>query len=73
MLLYFINSSLIDINEQNYFQEKTCLHYSVSQNDIYLTKYLLVKNVDRNIKDAKDMAAIDYSKTEEMRYILDTF
>ena len=70
MLLFFINALNKNINEQD-LEKKTCLHYAVMNNDILLTKYLLLKGIDKSIIDFSGQTAFQKAYTEEMKKLFE--
>ena len=74
MLLYFLNiyGDLFDVNEQDYYG-KTCLHWSVEQNDTLIVRYLYLKGINLDIKDENGKKAYEYAKTKEMIELFNKF
>ena len=69
MLIYLINIAHWDINQQEILQ-RTCLHWTVENNDIVLTKYLLEKGIRKDIHDLYHLLPIDYCESDEIKILL---
>ena len=65
MSLLEVPTNISYINSQIY-NYKTALFFAVEHNDIALTKYILYKGGDKNIKDDQGKKAFDYAETPEM-------
>ena len=68
LLIYFIDNTDANINQQDYDQ-RTCLHYAVLYNNVILAKYLLNKGIDINIEDMSSKTALDLASSDEMKAI----
>ena len=69
MLLYFIDDIKMNINECDTW-DRTCLHVAVEQDNTLLVRFLILRGIDTDIKDALAHKAIDYAKSKEMKEIL---
>ena len=74
MVLYLIQTGKFYINDIDYHLKyismRTCLHWSALQNNIPLTKYLILKGCDSRIKDIYSLTPFDLSSTEEMKNLI---
>ena len=69
MLLYFLDDIKWNINECDSW-DRTCLHVAVEQNNTFLVRFLILRGINLDVKDALAHRAIDYLKTKEMKDIL---
>ena len=70
ILLYFIDTIGIDINQKDY-DEKTCLHYAVSFNNTILVQYLLNKGINTELQDMSKQTPKDLIISKEMQEIFE--
>ena len=66
MLLYFLDNQIYDINEVDSFH-KSCLHFAISNNDMYLAYYLIHKGINSTLRDSFDKTAFDYAESKEIQ------
>ena len=72
MLLYFLNEQKLDIDTVD-VDHQTCLHWSVMENDLLVTKYLLLMGIDQDVKNCYNLKAIDEAMSKEMKDIFEQF
>ena len=60
------------INEQDELG-KTCLHWAVEKNNFVIAAYLLLKGIDKNIKDENNKIASDYAESEDIKSLFNFF
>ena len=71
LLLLFVNELHWHINDQDMKSRRTALHWSVMNNDLLVTKFLLSKGADKNRKDYDLKKPIAYAKDDEIARILE--
>ena len=69
MFLYFINEHGYDINMIDQYQ-RSCLHWAVERENIYIIRYSIMKGIDTKIKDTMGHPAIDYSHNEQIKELI---